>query len=145
MINIQSCSSSLTPHSTARPFRRAQINCDIFVLMKRDLDQALSYYPHIEQQIQEVAGARANLVKKRSEIAKKAAAEGKSAADAAKAAAQVRGGGVWGRRGLGEVGSGEAGPGEAGPGEAGPGGGGVWGGGAWGGGAWICQIRFKIL
>ena len=50
---------------------------------------ALSYYPKIAEQIREVAGNRANLVKKRSQIAAKAAAEGKSASDAAKAAAQV--------------------------------------------------------
>ena len=36
-----------------------------------------------------VADNRANLVKKRSQIAKQAAAEGKSASDAAKAAAEV--------------------------------------------------------
>jgi hypothetical protein len=58
------------------------------MLTKTDLDTALSYYPHIVEQIKKVAGNRANLVKKRSQIAAKAAAEGKSAADAAKAAAQ---------------------------------------------------------
>ena len=58
------------------------------MLTKTDLDTALSYYPQIAEQIREVAGNRANLVKKRSQIAAKAAAEGKSAADAAKAAAQ---------------------------------------------------------
>lgn len=68
--------------------RRAGTNCDLFVLTKTDLDQALKYYPHIAEQIQEVANNRANLVKKRSQIAAKAAAEGKSASDAAKAAAQ---------------------------------------------------------
>ena len=52
------------------------------------MDQALKYYPHIAEQIHEVASNRANLVKKRSQIAAKAAAEGKSASDAAKAAAQ---------------------------------------------------------
>ena len=62
----------------------------MFVLTKANLDRALSYYPEIAEQIREVAGNRANLVKKRSQIAAKAAAEGKSAADAAKAAAQVR-------------------------------------------------------
>ena len=62
----------------------------MFVLTKADLDRALAYYPEIAEQIREVAGNRANLVKKRSQIAAKAAAEGKSAADAAKAAAQVR-------------------------------------------------------
>ena len=62
----------------------------MFVLTKADLDRALNYYPEIAEQIREVAGNRANLVKKRSQIAAKAAAEGKSAADAAKAAAQVR-------------------------------------------------------
>ena len=69
---------------------RAATNCDVFVLTKANLDRALSYYPEIAEQIREVAGNRANLVKKRSQIAAKAAAEGKSAADAAKAAAQVR-------------------------------------------------------
>ena len=59
------------------------------MLTKHDLDTALTYYPHIAEQIRTVAGNRANLVKKRSEIAAKAAAEGKSASDAAKAAAQV--------------------------------------------------------
>jgi len=68
---------------------RASTNCDLFVLTKTDLDMALSYYPKIAEQIREVAGNRANLVKKRSQIAAKAAAEGKSASDAAKAAAQV--------------------------------------------------------
>lgn len=67
---------------------RAGTNCDLFVLTKTDLDMALSYYPHIAEQIKMVAGNRANLVKKRSQIAAKAAAEGKSASDAAKAAAQ---------------------------------------------------------
>ena len=69
---------------------RAGTNCDVFVLTKADLDRALTYYPEISEQIREVAGNRANLVKKRSQIAAKAAAEGKSAADAAKAAAQVK-------------------------------------------------------
>ena len=68
---------------------RAATNCDLFVLTKTDLDAALTYYPHIAEQIKEVAGNRANLVKKRSQAAAKAAAEGKSASDAAKAAAQV--------------------------------------------------------
>ena len=67
---------------------RAGTNCDLFVLTKTDLDTALSYYPQIAEQIRKVAGNRANLVKKRSQIAAKAAAEGKSASDAAKAAAQ---------------------------------------------------------
>ena len=58
------------------------------MLTKTDLDTALSYYPKIAEQIKEVAGNRANLVKKRSQIAAKAAAEGKSAADAAKEAAK---------------------------------------------------------
>ena len=70
-------------------FLSAATNCDVFVLTKADLDRALAYYPEIAEQIREVAGNRANLVKKRSQIAAKAAAEGKSAADAAKAAAQV--------------------------------------------------------
>lgn len=71
------------------PLYRAATNCDVFVLTKANLDRALSYYPEIAEQIREVAGNRANLVKKRSQIAAKAAAEGKSAADAAKEAAQV--------------------------------------------------------
>lgn len=85
-----------TPPLPSPPFpsplsliHRAGTNCDLFVLTKTDLDRALSYYPHIAEQIREVAGNRANLVKKRSQIAAKAAAEGKSASDAAKAAAQV--------------------------------------------------------
>ena len=70
-------------------FFRAATNCDLFVLTKEDLDSSLKYYPHIGEQIREVAGNRANLVKKRSQAAAKAAAEGKSASDAAKAAAEV--------------------------------------------------------
>ena len=70
-------------------FNRAATNCDLFVLTKTNLDASLKYYPHIAEQIREVAGNRANLVKKRSQAAAKAAAEGKSASDAAKAAAQV--------------------------------------------------------
>ena len=78
---------------TCHHIHRAATNCDLFVLTKADLDRALTYYPEIAEQIRTVAGNRANLVKKRSQIAAKAAAEGKSAADAAKAAAQVLGGG----------------------------------------------------
>ena len=80
---------SLLVSSPSSLICRAGTNCDLFVLTKTDLDRALSYYPHIAEQIREVAGNRANLVKKRSQIAAKAAAEGKSASDAAKAAAQV--------------------------------------------------------
>ena len=58
------------------------------MLTKTDLDTALSYYPHIAEQIKKVAGDRANLVKKLNLIVAEAAAEGKSAADAAKAIAQ---------------------------------------------------------
>ena len=57
-------------------------------MTKKDLDEALSYYPQIAEQIKEVAGNRANKVKKRNEIQKKAAAEGASASDAAAAAAK---------------------------------------------------------
>ena len=70
-------------------FSRAATNCDLFVLTRESLDASLTYYPHIGEQIREVAGNRANLVKKRSQAAAKAAAEGKSASDAAKAAAEV--------------------------------------------------------
>ena len=58
------------------------------MLTKTDLDTALSYYPHIAEQIKKVARDRANLVNKLNEIVAKAAAEGKSAADTAKAVAQ---------------------------------------------------------
>ncbi len=55
---------------------RAGTNCDVLVLTKLDLDNALQYYPHIADHIQEVANNRANLVMKRSQISKMAAAEG---------------------------------------------------------------------
>ncbi len=55
---------------------RAGTNCDVLVLTKSDLDNALQYYPHIADHIQEVANNRANLIMKRSQIAKMAAAEG---------------------------------------------------------------------
>lgn len=61
----------------------------MFVLTKEDLDASLTYYPHIGEQIREVAGNRASLVKKRSQAAARATAEGMSASDAAKAAAEV--------------------------------------------------------
>ena len=63
----------LTPTYTCY---RAGTNCDLFVLTKSDLDNALQYYPHIADHIQEVANKRANLVMKRSQIAKMGAAEG---------------------------------------------------------------------
>ena len=39
---------------------RALTNCDLFVLTKTDLDAALQYYPHIADQILEVARNRTN-------------------------------------------------------------------------------------
>lgn len=58
------------------------------MLTKKDLDEALSYYPEIAEQIKEVAGNRADKVKKRAQIAQQAKSEGKSAGDAAAAAAK---------------------------------------------------------
>ena len=58
------------------------------MLTKKDLDEALSYYPEIAEQIKAVAGNRANKVKKRAQIAQQAKSEGKSAGDAAAAAAK---------------------------------------------------------
>ncbi len=63
-------------HTHLRTYR-ASTNCDLFMLTRADLDNALQYYPHIAHQIQEVANNRATLVKKRSQIARRAAAEGK--------------------------------------------------------------------
>lgn len=67
---------------------RAATNCDLFMLTKKDLDEALSYYPQIEKQIKAVADSRADKVKKRAQIAQQAKSEGKSAGDAAAAAAK---------------------------------------------------------
>ena len=58
------------------------------MLTKKDLDEALSYYPQIEKQIKAVADSRADKVKKRAQIAQQAKSEGKSAGDAAAAAAK---------------------------------------------------------
>ena len=69
-------------------FFRAATNCDLFMLTKKDLDEALSYYPQIAEQIKAVAGSRADKVKKRAQIAQQAKSEGKSAGDAAAAAAK---------------------------------------------------------
>ena len=69
---------------------RAATNCDLFVLSKTDLDIAVSYYPHIAEQIKKVAGNRNDLVRERSQIAAKAAA-GECASDAARATFQESG------------------------------------------------------
>ena len=58
------------------------------MLTKKDLDEALSHYPQIAEQIKEVAGSRADKVKKRAQIAKEAESQGASATDAAAAAAK---------------------------------------------------------
>ena len=68
---------------------RAATNCDIFVLKKADLDRALSFYPEIAKQIQEVAKARAAIARKQSMIADKARAERIKAAYAANIDTQV--------------------------------------------------------
>ena len=68
---------------------RAATNCDIFVLAKRDLDDVLSHYPHIERQINAVAEQRRQNVRKRSEATASAQAAGASAAAAAKKAAEA--------------------------------------------------------
>eukprot|EP00118_Oscarella_pearsei_P012897 m.98493 g.98493 ORF g.98493 m.98493 type:complete len:2159 (+) comp36987_c0_seq18:234-6710(+) len=68
---------------------RAGTNCDIFVLTKRDLDDVLAYYPHIERQIKAVAEQRRQNVRKRSEATATAQAAGASAAAAAKQAAEA--------------------------------------------------------
>ena len=66
---------------------RAANNCDLFLLSKADLYDALSHYPHIEQQILAVASKRATLAKKRSLITAQAKAVGMSPTNAAKVAA----------------------------------------------------------
>ena len=68
---------------------RAATNCDLFVLAKRDLDDVLSHYPHIERQINAVAEQRRQNVRKRSEATASAQAAGASAAAAAKKAAEA--------------------------------------------------------
>ena len=45
---------------------RAQGNCDLFVLTKEDLDEVLTHYPSIKEQINKVAEERINAVRKRS-------------------------------------------------------------------------------
>ncbi len=68
---------------------RAATNCALFVLTKANLNRVLSYYPHIRQQIREVARRRADLAKKRSLIASQAAAKGMSPYNAAREAARL--------------------------------------------------------
>ena len=45
---------------------RAENNVDMFVLTKEDLDEVLTHYPSIKQQIYTVAEERINAVRKRS-------------------------------------------------------------------------------
>ncbi|XP_022094111.1 uncharacterized protein LOC110981133 isoform X3 [Acanthaster planci] len=45
---------------------RAQTNCDMFVLTKENLDEVLTHYPSIKEQINRVAEERINAVRKRS-------------------------------------------------------------------------------
>ena len=68
---------------------RAATTCALFVLSKADLMRVLSYYPHIRQQIREVADKRADMAKKRSLIAAQAASEGMSPSDAAMEASRL--------------------------------------------------------
>lgn len=46
---------------------RAQNNVDMFVLNKEDLDEVLTHYPSIKDQINKVAEDRITAVRKRSE------------------------------------------------------------------------------
>lgn len=68
---------------------RAATNCDLFALSKADLCHAMAYYPHIKDQIREVAEKRAELAKVRSLIASQAAVKGLSPAHAAQEAAKL--------------------------------------------------------
>lgn len=43
---------------------RAATSCELFVLSKPQLDQVLTSYPHIAEQIRKLAGRRFELVKK---------------------------------------------------------------------------------
>ncbi|XP_071795542.1 uncharacterized protein [Asterias amurensis] len=45
---------------------RAQTNCDMFILAKENLDEVLTHYPSIKEQINRVAEERINAVRKRS-------------------------------------------------------------------------------
>ena len=68
---------------------RAATNCDLFVLTKTDLDNALSYYPQIKDQIHRIAKNRIHIARKHSHITAKATAEGLSPRDAAMEAARL--------------------------------------------------------
>lgn len=68
---------------------RAATTCALFVLTKADLKHVLSYYPHIRQQIRDIAGKRADMARKRSLIASQAASEGMGPSDAAWEAARL--------------------------------------------------------
>ena len=49
--------------------RRAQTNCDLFVLTKHDLDEVLSHYPAIRTKILETAEERQRMVRERAAAA----------------------------------------------------------------------------
>lgn len=68
---------------------RASTNCDLFALSKDDLYNALSYYPHIEEQLHIVAQKRAEIARKRSLITSLATYGGKSPSGAAWEAARL--------------------------------------------------------
>ena len=44
---------------------RAQTNCDVFVLTKKDLDEVLTHYPQIRKKILETAEERQRMVAER--------------------------------------------------------------------------------
>ena len=46
-------------------FPRAQTNCDVFVLTKKDLDEVLTHYPQIRKKILETAEERQRMVAER--------------------------------------------------------------------------------
>lgn len=46
-------------------FSRAQTNCDVFVLTKKDLDEVLTHYPQIRKKILETAEERQRMVAER--------------------------------------------------------------------------------
>ena len=68
---------------------RASTNCDLLALSKDDLYNALSYYPHIEEQLHRVAKKRAQIARKRSLIVNLATVGGKSPSGAAWEAARL--------------------------------------------------------
>lgn len=68
---------------------RARSNCDLFVLTKSDFESALVQYPHIAEQIRDVASKRADLAVLTDRTVAEAAAEGRSFADTARAVSNV--------------------------------------------------------